>query len=188
MVCCAVIAMLLAGPLWLVRKMHPFRWGLSADPLAWRPSAHASGASAAGGPRFSLRARAASFSHAARGLTVMCRREHNAWLHLAAAILVVAAGIALEVAAADWRWLVLAIALVLTAEALNTAIERVCDRFTTAHCDLVRDAKDIAAGAVLVAAIAAAAIGALTFAPYLRAIMASRLSADIGASLCHAAI
>lgn len=68
---------------------------------------------------------------------------------------------------ADWRWIVLAIALVWIAEAFNTAIEQLGDAITTERDPRIGFAKDIGAGAVLVSAIAAAAIGGLTLAPYL---------------------
>ena len=168
MLCCALLAMMLALPLELARRLRPRTSLFAMDPLAWRPERETPAAPPQA-RRFTLGARAASFRHAGRGLLVLCRSEHNAWLHLAAAGSVAVAGLVLQVSAADWRWLVVAIALVLAAEALNTAIERVCDRLTRDHCPLIRDAKDIAAGAVLLLALAAALIGLLTILPYLHA-------------------
>ena len=170
MLCCALLAMMLALPLALVRRLRLRAPFLALDPLAWRPERETP-ADPPPARRFTLGARVASFRHAGQGLLVLCRSEHNAWLHLAAAGSVAAAGWALHVSAADWRWLILAMALVLAAEALNTAIERVCDRVTRDYSPLIRDAKDIAAGAVLLLALAAAAIGVLTLAPYLHEAM-----------------
>lgn len=116
--------------------------------------------------RFSIAARLKSFAHAFAGFAFMLRTQHNAWLHLVATIGVIAAGLALQVSANDWRWLIAAIALVWLAEAINTAFEHLCDVVSPEFHPSVRRAKDIAAAAVLVSAIAAALIGAITFMPY----------------------
>ncbi len=97
----------------------------------------------------------------------MLRTQHNAWLHLIATVSVIAAGLALEVSANDWRWLIAAMALVWLAEAINTAFEHLCDVVSPEFHPSVKRAKDIAAAAVLVSAIAAALIGAITFAPHI---------------------
>jgi diacylglycerol kinase (ATP) len=97
----------------------------------------------------------------------MIRCQHNAWIHAAATAFVLAAGFLLRVSTADWCWLVLAISIVWTAEALNTAFEFLADAASPEFHPLVRDAKDVAAGAVLVTAIAAAVIGAIIFWPHL---------------------
>ncbi len=117
---------------------------------------------------FSVRDRVKSFGYALSGLGFMLRTQHNAWIHLVATALVVAAGFALRIAPADWRWLVLAIALVWVAEIVNTAFEHVCDVVQPEFHISVKTAKDVAAGAVLVAAVAAAIIGGLVFWPYVR--------------------
>ena len=116
--------------------------------------------------RARLGARLRSFIHAGCGLAWLLRHEANFRIHVAAAFAAVAAGLILRISLADWRWIVLAIALVWTAEAFNTGLERLCDRVTPAQDELVRIAKDVAAGAVLVAAVAAALIGTATLFPY----------------------
>jgi diacylglycerol kinase (ATP) len=116
---------------------------------------------------FSVLARLKSFRFAFEGLAFMLRTQHNAWLHLIATILVIAAGLFLRVSAADWRWLVAAITLVWLAEAMNTAFEYLCDVVQPEFHISVKRAKDIAAGAVLICAIGAAMVGVLTLAPYL---------------------
>ncbi|MFC2967200.1 diacylglycerol kinase family protein [Acidimangrovimonas pyrenivorans] len=113
-----------------------------------------------------LRARASSFVYAARGLVVLARQP-NAQIHLAATFVVVFAGLALGVGARDWIVLVFAIALVLAAEAINTALERVVDLASPDWSPLARDAKDVAAAGVLICAIGAAVIGCVVFWPYL---------------------
>jgi diacylglycerol kinase (ATP) len=68
--------------------------------------------------RFSVRARLKSFTFAGRGLRWLVTDEHNAWLHVAASLLAIAAGLLLQVSVSDWRWLVLAIATVWLAKHL----------------------------------------------------------------------
>ena len=97
----------------------------------------------------------------------MLRCQHNAWIHAAATVVVLALAFLLRITAADWCWIVLAISIVWTAEALNTAFEFLADAASPAFHPLVRDAKDVAAGAVLLTVIAAVVIGAIVFCPYL---------------------
>jgi diacylglycerol kinase (ATP) len=118
--------------------------------------------------RFTLGARLASFRYAAQGLAFMVRHQHNAWLHLLVAVTVCAAGWALGVSASDWRWLIVAMAMVLMAEAFNTAVEHVCDVVSPQYAEAVKIAKDVGAGAVLIAAVGAALMGVLTFWPYMQ--------------------
>jgi diacylglycerol kinase (ATP) len=119
--------------------------------------------------RFSVLARLKSFRYAFAGIFFMLRTQHNAWLHLVATIVVIAAGFALRITADDWRWLVVAIVLVWVAETVNTAFEHLCDVVQPEFHASVQRAKDIAAGAVLVCVIGAVILGALVFAPYLAA-------------------
>jgi diacylglycerol kinase (ATP) len=116
---------------------------------------------------FSVISRLASFGHALRGLAFMLRTQHNAWIHLGASAGVIAAGLGLAIKPDDWRAIVLAIALVWTAEIMNTAFEHLCDVVQPDFHAAVKTAKDVAAGAVLVAAIAAVIVGGLVFWPYL---------------------
>ncbi|WP_240454465.1 diacylglycerol kinase family protein [Caulobacter sp. 17J65-9] len=117
--------------------------------------------------RFTIAARLKSFRYAFTGIGFMLRTQHNAWIHLAATAAVVAAGIGLKVRAEDWRWLIVAIVLVWVAEAMNTAFEHLCDVVSPDFHVLVQRSKDVAAGAVLICAVGAIALGALTLAPYL---------------------
>lgn len=117
--------------------------------------------------RFSVRGRIASFGYAFSGLWRVIKTEHNAWLHLFAAMVVILAGWVLDISANDWTWIILAIGWVWTAELLNTAIEKVCNAVSPEYNPLIGAAKDIAAGAVLISAIGAALIGAIRFWPYL---------------------
>lgn len=91
--------------------------------------------------------------------------EHNAWLHLVASAAVVIAGFALHISLDEWRWLVLAIALVWVTEAMNTAVEELCNRINPEFDKSIGRVKDLSAGAVLAASLAAAVIGLLTLGP-----------------------
>jgi diacylglycerol kinase (ATP) len=101
----------------------------------------------------------------------MLRCQHNAWIHAAATVVAVGAGLWFHVSLADWCWIVLAISIVWTAEALNTAFEFLADAASPEFHPLVRDAKDVAAGAVLITALAAAIIGTIIFWPYVRGLL-----------------
>lgn len=116
---------------------------------------------------FTWRSRIRSFGYAFEGIAVMLKTQHNAWLHLLASGLVCVAAVILGVSAADWRWLVVAITLVWAAEAMNTAVEFLCDVVSPQYSLAVKGAKDIAAGGVLITAVGATAIGVLTFWPYM---------------------
>ena len=116
--------------------------------------------------RFSLRARAKSFAYAVEGVAFMLRTQHNAWVHALATVAVIALALYCDVSAGDWRWLVMSMAMVWVGETVNTAIEYVCDLLSPEYHLAVKHAKDIAAGGVLIAAVAATVIGVLTFWPY----------------------
>jgi diacylglycerol kinase (ATP) len=115
---------------------------------------------------FQFTGRIRSFYHAGCGILRMIRCQHNAWIHAAATVAVVVAAFFLRISRADWCWIILAISIVWTAEALNTAFEFLADAASPEFHPLVRDAKDVAAGAVLLTAVAAVVIGSIIFWPY----------------------
>ncbi|PYL10468.1 MAG: diacylglycerol kinase [Verrucomicrobia bacterium] len=119
---------------------------------------------------FRFTGRIRSFRYAIGGIFRMLRCQHNAWIHLVVTAGVIAAGLFFQLSRAEWCWIVLAIAIVWTAEALNTAFEFLADAASPSFHPIVRDAKDVAAGAVLITAIAAAVIGAIIFWPHLTGI------------------
>ena len=121
---------------------------------------------------FQFTGRVRSFRHAIAGIARMIRCQHNAWIHAGATLIVLAAALLFRVTAADWCWIILAISIVWTAEALNTAFEFLADAASPEFHPLVRDAKDVAAGAVLITAIAAAVIGVLVFWPHVARLFA----------------
>ena len=122
---------------------------------------------------FSPSARARSFGHAFRGVAALLATQHNSWIHAAATVAVVVAGVCFGVGALEWALLCLAMGLVWLAEGLNTALEALCDRVAPEPHSLVRRAKDVAAGAVLLAACAAAAAGLFIFVPKLLSLLGS---------------
>jgi diacylglycerol kinase (ATP) len=107
-----------------------------------------------------------SFSFAIRGVGTMLRSQQNAWIHAAATIAVVGAGLFFGISREEWCWIVLAIVAVWTAEALNTAIEFLTDVASPDFHPIAGHAKDVAAGAVFVAAAGATIVGALVLAPH----------------------
>lgn len=115
----------------------------------------------------SLKARLRSFVFAARGLRQVFAQEPNAAIHLVAAVVVIVAGFLLELSNAEFAMIVIAIAMVFAAEVFNTAIERLTDLVSPTEHPLAGQSKDMAAGAVLIASIAAVIIGAIVFIPKL---------------------
>ena len=113
-----------------------------------------------------LSARLRSFGHAFRGLKLLLQTQPNARIHAVATVLVVAAGALLRIAPAEWALIVLAIVCVWVAEALNTSIEFLVDLASPEPHPLAGKAKDVAAGAVLAAAIGSAIIGGFVFGPH----------------------
>jgi diacylglycerol kinase (ATP) len=122
---------------------------------------------------FEFTGRLRSFSHAARGVLLMVRRQHNAWIHAVATILVLAAGFSFQLSGAEWCWIILAISAVWTAEALNTAFEFLADVASPEFHPTVRDAKDVAAGAVLLTTVASVVIGGIVFWPHLSKLLST---------------
>ncbi len=124
---------------------------------------------------FSVVDRMRSFRYAFRGIRCILRTQHNAWLHALATAGVVIAGMALRVSGTEWCLLILAMTAVWAAEGLNTALEQLSDAVSPQDHPLVGEAKDAAAGAVLLSAIGAAVIGLIVFGPRVMAAL-SRVS------------
>jgi len=113
-----------------------------------------------------LAARLRSFGFALEGLAYVVKAEGNARVHLLATLLVLGLGFGFGVTRLEWTALLAAIGLVWAAELLNTALEGLCDIVQPARSAGIKRVKDVAAGAVLMAALAAAGIGGLVFWPY----------------------
>jgi len=114
---------------------------------------------------FSIKARMQSFVYAFRGLFHFLKNEHNAWLHLFATLMAIILGFVLAIDKSEWLFVILAIALVLTTEALNTAIEHLTDYVSLQKHPKAALVKDIAAGAVLISVIGSLVVGIIIFLP-----------------------
>jgi len=112
-----------------------------------------------------ITSRIAAFGHAFRGWGHVLKTQHNAWIHSLIASIVIVLGLWLGLPPSDWAILVLTIAMVFSAEFINTAIEAVVDLASPVHHPLAKVGKDVGAGAVLVAALAAIVIGLLILGP-----------------------
>ena len=117
--------------------------------------------------RFSFRSRLQSFRHAIRGIGLMLKSQHNAWIHATATVFILLIGGFFGLTPPEWCWLAIAIMAVWTAEALNTALEFLADVASAEFHPSVEKAKDVAAGAVLIAATGATVIALLILGPYI---------------------
>ncbi|MFA5932280.1 MAG: diacylglycerol kinase family protein [Candidatus Paceibacterota bacterium] len=109
--------------------------------------------------------RAQSFTHAFRGIRLFFIMTPNALIHLIAVVVVVIAGFYYKVSSFEWLALVLVIGLVFVAEAFNTAIEIDINLTSPEYHPYARDTKDVAAGAVLLAAFFSVIVGLIIFLP-----------------------
>jgi len=101
-----------------------------------------------------------SFGYAFHGLWKALKTERNVKIHAVAALIAIGVGFYLKLCAVEWGLVIFAIGAVFSAELFNTALERICDMAGDGKVnDTVKHCKDIAAAAVIVAAIAALAIG-----------------------------
>ena len=113
-----------------------------------------------------LHKRIKSFGYAFKGIASFIVKEPNAWIHCLAIITVSILGIYFNITTTEWCIVLLCFAMVLAAEAFNSAIERLVDFVSPDYHTIAGDVKDIAAGAVLICAIIAAIIGVIVFTPY----------------------
>jgi diacylglycerol kinase (ATP) len=119
---------------------------------------------------FSLRGRLRSIGFAARGMRFILGSQHNAWVHVVFTVAAVVAGFGFGLGRMEWCAIVIAMMAVWTSEALNTALEFLCDVASPEFHPLVEKAKDVAAAGVLISAMGAVVIGLLVFGPHLLAI------------------
>ncbi|MGB8353144.1 MAG: diacylglycerol kinase family protein [Chthoniobacteraceae bacterium] len=115
------------------------------------------------GCRYQARLRA--FGYAFQGLRTLLFSQCHARFHALAAVLVIVLGFLLKISLIEWCLVSFAITLVFACEAINTAIEFLTDRVSMEPHPLSGKAKDVAAGAVLIASVGAAAIGVIIFGP-----------------------
>lgn len=114
-----------------------------------------------------LKKRIKSFGYAFKGIASLIKKEHNAWIHCTAIVLVTACGFYFGITSTEWCIVTICFGVVLAAEGFNTAIERLVDLVSPDFHPIAGDVKDVAAGAVLICAIAAAIVGCIIFLPYL---------------------
>jgi diacylglycerol kinase (ATP) len=118
-------------------------------------------------PARPLRRIVRSFKFAFAGLHTLVRTQPNAWVHLALAALALALSVVLRLPPDEIATVILTIGLVLSAEAINTALESVCDLVSPGYHPLVKRAKDLSAAAVLLSAMAALGVAIALFLPRL---------------------
>ena len=112
-----------------------------------------------------FQSRALSFRYAFAGWWFVIRTQRNAWIHAVISVLVLVVSLWLQLSLQDWAVIILAIAMVWTAEFLNTALEAVVDLASPKQHPLARVGKDVGAAAVLIASIASALIGIFILGP-----------------------
>lgn len=114
-----------------------------------------------------IKKRIKSFGYAFQGIGSFLRKEPNAWIHCMAVVVVTFFGGYCEISSTEWCIVVLCFGLVLMAEAFNTVIERLVDWVSPEFHPMAGLIKDVAAGAVLICAIAVAIVGSIIFIPYI---------------------
>ena len=130
-----------------------------------------------------------AFRHAVEGIGHTFRSQRNMRLHFFTVIVVLCAGLLLRLPRTEMIVLVLSAALVVLAEMFNTAIEAVVDMITDHYHPAAKYAKDVAAGAVLIAAVNAAVVGGIVFFSYLQLdIMRSRMQSPPTSTMIVAAL
>jgi diacylglycerol kinase len=110
-----------------------------------------------------VKCRAQSFVHAGRGILLLWLTQGNFRIHLVAGLGAICLGWYFQILAIEWVALIVTIGLVLCAEALNTAIERMVDRIEPHWHPAARDAKDLAAAGVLIASVCSFIVGVILF-------------------------
>lgn len=116
---------------------------------------------------FDPKKRIKSFNYAGRGVKFFVSREQNAWIHITVAAFTIFAGFFFGINRMEWIAVIFCIGLVLSAEGFNTAIEYLCNVVSPQWNEDIGRVKDVAAGSVLICAIAAGIIGLVIFIPYI---------------------
>ena len=116
---------------------------------------------------FTFRKRLASFRYAFNGISILIQNEHNASIHCFKAICVIIAGSFFGLSKTEWIAITIVIGAVLSAEAVNSSIESLADLVSPEYNEAIKKTKDLAAGSVLIMAIAAAIVGLIIFLPKL---------------------
>jgi diacylglycerol kinase len=120
-----------------------------------------------------FKTRALSFRYAFGGWWYVIRTQRNAWIHAIVSICVIGISIWLGLNRYDWALIIISIAIVWTAEFINTALEAIVDLTSPEQHELARISKDVGASSVLIAAGSAALIGFIILGPPLWARLSS---------------
>ena len=114
---------------------------------------------------FSFKKRAMSFKYAWQGFLSLVKFEHNSWIHLFVAGLVIAAGVIWKISLMEWCLVSICIGSVIAAESFNSAIEALADKITTENDPIIGKAKDLGAFAVLFLSLMSVTVGLIIFIP-----------------------
>jgi diacylglycerol kinase (ATP) len=117
--------------------------------------------------KFSLRSRITSFRYAIKGILAFIRQEHNARIHVVATVAVIIAAIIFHVSYPEAAALAIVTGTVWITEILNTCLEKMADIVHPGFHPTIKFIKDLAAGAVLIAAITAVVVALFIFIPKL---------------------
>ena len=115
--------------------------------------------------KFSLQKRLKSFIYAFNGWKILLREEPNATIHLIVTACVLVAGMVFRISAVEWIAVILCIGWVIALELINSALEYLADFVSPGKHEIIKKVKDLAAGAVLIGAIASSAVGLIVFLP-----------------------
>ena len=114
---------------------------------------------------FSFKKRIYSFRYAINGIKQLIITEHNARIHLSAAIITIGCGIWLGISPVEWMIIIMCIGLVFGAECFNSAVEAISDFVSPEYHNTIKRIKDLAAAGVLCVALASAITGCIIFIP-----------------------
>lgn len=117
-----------------------------------------------------------SLKNALNGIRELTQHERNIQIHLILFTLVIILGFIFSITLQEWTIILLISAVVISLEAINTAIEKICDYITPKDDKHIKQIKDISAGAVLIASILAATIGIILFLPYILQVLSNHLT------------
>jgi len=115
--------------------------------------------------KFSFHKRLRSFGYAFNGLKILIKEEHNARIHLLAAVIAIIAGFYFHISTVEWIAIVFAIGFVIALEIVNSAIENMADFVSPEWHSTIKKIKDLAAAGVLISSITALIIGLIIFLP-----------------------
>lgn len=118
-----------------------------------------------GQKRFSIKERLSTFRHVFDGFSVLWKEEHNARIHIITSFIVLILSFLLNLSLIEWAIVLILIALVLSLEIINTAIENICDYISPEWHQTIKKIKDLSAAAVFLAAIVSVVCGIAIFLP-----------------------